>query len=332
MIQADYVRVWAVQSSRMPLTKAELRQKLEETQARLREAEGRLEAQDRERVEQLAEIQEERDGAVERAEEAAARLSEVEAELKSAVERAEAWQPENERLQAELTEVSHELESVREEMRDEIDHKEFQLREGQKEVELAVARAWEQARETHKREVDARDDLITMLKEKIESLRKGGQARLPESGPSTEEVGSGLGSGSQSPEKNRRQESGGSEPSTLSQGDTGSRPRLSLPSLTMFSGESMDDDGAFDRWLRKFERYAQLEHWSSSERLAQLELHLSGRAEKLYELLSADCRHSFEAVIEALRKHLTPVCREPLLSAELIKRKQHAEESVDAYA
>ena len=49
----------------------------------------------------------------------------------------------------------------------------------------------------------------------------------------------------------------------------------------MFSEESMNDDGAFDRWLPKFERYAQLEHWSSFEKLSQLELHLSGRAEKL---------------------------------------------------
>lgn len=109
---------------------------------------------------------------MERTEGAAACLSEVEAELKLPTECAEAWQREKEHLQAKLTEMSQELESMREEMRDKADHKKFQLQGGRKEVELVVARAWEQAKEAHKREVDARDDLITMLKEKIESSKE----------------------------------------------------------------------------------------------------------------------------------------------------------------
>ena len=48
-----------------------------------------------------------------------------------------------------------------------------------------------------------------------------------------------------------------------------SRPsirKLTLPSLPKFSGENKDDD-AFERWIRKLTRHAELERWTDQEKL-----------------------------------------------------------------
>ncbi len=50
----------------------------------------------------------------------------------------------------------------------------------------------------------------------------------------------------------------------------------------MFTGEKKGDEETFERWVG---RHAELEQWSEREKLVQHELHLSGRAERLFELL-----------------------------------------------
>ena len=79
----------------------------------------------------------------------------------------------------------------------------------------------------------------------------------------------------------------------------------------------------------KFLHYAELEKWTDREKLLQLELHLGGRAEKLYEVLPEEEKADF---CKALGSRLRPVCSEALLSARLMKRKHKETESVDEYA
>ena len=79
-------------------------------------------------------------------------------------------------------------------------------------------------------------------------------------------------------------------------------------------------------------RHAELEKWTEREKLLQLELYLSGRAEQLYEVLPAEEKTSFSKAVEALGHRLRPVKSEALLSAQLIRRKQRPTESVDEYA
>ena len=111
--------------------------------------------------------------------------------------------------------------------------------------------------------------------------------------------------------------------------DTQHRPttiKLS-ETLTKFSGEDNEDEGAFPRWLRKLERVAGLYKWSDEEKLVQFELLLIGRAEKLHEFLSAVDHESFKSATEALQKRLTPAGRE----AQLMRRRQQTNESVNEF-
>ena len=64
-----------------------------------------------------------------------------------------------------------------------------------------------------------------------------------------------------------------------------------------------------------------LEKWTEREKLLQLELHLSGRAEQLYEVLPAEDKAGFSKAVEALGPRLQPVKSE---AAQLLKRKQKA--------
>ena len=64
----------------------------------------------------------------------------------------------------------------------------------------------------------------------------------------------------------------------------------------------------------------------------QFELHLAGRAERVYEVLPSMSKVSFKAATEALQKRLNPVKREALVSAQLMRRKQQLGKSVDEFA
>ena len=64
----------------------------------------------------------------------------------------------------------------------------------------------------------------------------------------------------------------------------------------------------------------------------QFELLLSEKAEQLYDLLPAKVKTSFAAATEALQARLNPVRREALVSAQLVRRRQRIEESVDSFA
>ena len=63
----------------------------------------------------------------------------------------------------------------------------------------------------------------------------------------------------------------------------------------------------------------------------QFELHLAGRAERVYEILPSQVKESYVKATEALQERLNPVEREALVSAQLMCRKQQ-NKSVDEFA
>ena len=101
--------------------------------------------------------------------------------------------------------------------------------------------------------------------------------------------------------------------------------------MPKFSGEDTDDTDAFDHWARKLDKHAELEGWTDRQKLLQFELHLCGKAERVYEVLPSEKKDKFETAIGALKARLCPVKREALLSAQLIRRRQRSNETIDAY-
>ena len=105
-----------------------------------------------------------------------------------------------------------------------------------------------------------------------------------------------------------------------------------LPPLPLFDGKVQESSDAYDRWSRKLRCYAELQQWSERDTLLQFELHLTGRAEELYDVLPEDVKQSSESAISALGDRLHPIRRDALASAQLIRRKQEPKETVDLYA
>ena len=105
-----------------------------------------------------------------------------------------------------------------------------------------------------------------------------------------------------------------------------------LPPLPLFDGKVEDNGNAFDRWTRKLLRYAELQHWSERDTLLQFKLYLTGRAEELYDMLPEVVKRQSESAISALGERLRPIRRDALASAQLMRRKQEPQESVDLYA
>ena len=76
-----------------------------------------------------------------------------------------------------------------------------------------------------------------------------------------------------------------------------------------------ESSDAYDRWSRKLRRYAELQQWSERDTLLQVELHLTGRAEELYDVLPEDVKQSLESDISALGDRLHAIRRDALASA-----------------
>ena len=100
----------------------------------------------------------------------------------------------------------------------------------------------------------------------------------------------------------------------------------------MFDGKEQDNGDAFDRWSRKLHRYAELQQWTERDVLLQFELHLTGRAEEIYDVLPEEVKRSSDSAMSALRERLHPVRRDALVSAQLMRCRQEPQEAVDIYA
>ena len=207
-----------------------------------------------------------------------------------------------------------ELEEARDEALEALDRTQWEMERLKREHELQLLQVKESLREElekkYERDLKTRDELIELM--------RGKKRRdvVPEV----------RGAGAQS-------SGGGSpEPESLGESTWGAGNRLKLPTLPKFTGEDRDDVDSLRRWIAKLEKHAELQKWTDREKLVQFELHLAGRAERVYEVLPSTSKVSFKVATGALQKRLNPVEREALVSAQLMRRKQQTGESVDEFA
>ena len=108
---------------------------------------------------------------------------------------------------------------------------------------------------------------------------------------------------------------------------------VKLPPLPDFSAENKlgHESEAYERWLRKLTKHAELQNWSEREKLLHFELHLVGKAERVYEVLPGESKSSYAKATKALGDRLKPAGRKALSSAQLLRRKQRSGETVDAF-
>jgi len=169
----------------------------------------------------------------------------------------------------------------------------------------------------YKRDIKTRDELIELLKAKVSVVP---------SARHSDELAVSVTNG-----RELRSSGGGSCDSEVAE-DPSRSGRLKLPTLPKFSGDDRDDVDSLKRWLAKLEKHAELQCWTEREKLVQFELHLAGRAERVYEILPSQVKESYVKATEALQERLNPVEREALVSAQLMRRKQQQNESVDEFA
>lgn len=72
--------------------------------------------------------------------------------------------------------------------------------------------------------------------------------------------------------------------------------------IDTFHGERQDEH--WDDWLQTFERAAEWNEWTNSERLLQLAGYLKGKAKQEYSLLEPSVKSDFTAVVAAMRCRL----------------------------
>ena len=65
----------------------------------------------------------------------------------------------------------------------------------------------------------------------------------------------------------------------------GAMQAWNLAKLQKFSGEKVNDDDGLRQFVLEFERHAQLAGWTGATKQLQFEVHLSGRALRMYESL-----------------------------------------------
>ena len=229
---------------------------------------------------------------------------------------------EREESQAAQEQARADRDRARQELRQEKERAEAANDEAQRQLNRAVMDA-----DRANRDVQVRDELLEALRtqlqereQRIQQLEQDRRAELPVAH-----------------ERRRQSESresvdgrAGDRDGTPVPADQ-TQPRIYLPALPQFSGEGSSDEGDFERWVRKLQKHAELRGWTDRQTMVQFELHLSGRAESLYELLPSTTRESLDTAIQALCGRLYPVQREALSSAKLMMRKQQDGETVDAY-
>ena len=194
------------------------------------------------------------------------------------------------------------------------------------EKELAVIRVKDALRDlmrTHRREMETKEELARLQKERGEERIRALELQLAEKDAKIAKL--------EATASEAGDEGGGDLIPTVADTDGGrsTSRRIPLPTIPEFNGEKCDDEDLFSRWTKKLEKYSEIGRWSEREKLLQFELHLVGRAEAVYETIPADVKGSFATAVEALRKSLQPPKRDALRSAQLIKRKQQSNELVD---
>ena len=183
-----------------------------------------------------------------------------------------------------------EIEDAKDDALDALDKAQWEMDKMKRDFDYEILRVKESVREDlgrrYERDLKTRDEFIELLKAKL--------AVSPSSACTGNVRSLGGGSG----------ESKSMEDVSISYSN-----RLKLPTLPKFSGEDRDDVDSLWRWLAKLEKHAELQHWTEHEKLVQFELHLAGRAERLYEILPSQSKESYRKATTALQERLNPVER-----------------------
>ena len=268
-------------------------------------------------------------------------LSHANHKLEEAIEQTELDESE---VSRKLCESNYQLEVTNEELieaREAVDWAEWQLEQACKQFQFDVMKAKATLRaemqQRHAKDLDARDELIAMLKAKL--AEKEGHSETQKQSAVKETSQPLRDSKCAMTRKSDKcpREPSEKEASTLASagGDSTVSPapsdvsdgqhvlhKMRLPALTKMNREDRENSDSFDLWLQKLEKHAELEHWSERQKLLQFELHLVGRAEKIYNVLDKEYKKTYTSATKALRTRLCPVRREALKSAELLRRKQ----------
>ena len=218
-------------------------------------------------------------------------------------------------------------------LEDALDRVSWELEEARRDFELKLLTAKEEVRSelqrAHSKELASRDDVIQLLKEKVDKDNKGASSdKKADSSTrrvSTEHIASSLA-------QSMSEDTAASPTQGALKESTARSCTNRYPQLSKFSGEGeQEDPECYQRWLRKLERVAELQQWSEREKLIQFELLLTGKAERMYDVLPEGTKATFKEATEALRKRLSPVRREALVSAQLMRRRQRSGETVDSF-
>ena len=288
-----------------PKTKVQLKAEIEEAKRELRElreqSEARIRALQeageglRAEMEELRRVVQESNRQLgektERLEEAEARVQELQEALEAARERSGSLERSRspcglrsgEATRGEAVEVSsvlREVEQARDEALDAIDRSQWELDKMKRDMQQLV-------RETVE---SLRSEFVAMCKKHV-------------TGTDSEGLGTSLGGGSLESSDTHLD-----EPTGKSKGKSAHVPEsLKLPPLPAFDGDNREDVDALSRWLAKLGKHAELMQWSERTKLLQFELHLTGRAERVYELLPSSAKSSFEKASQALSERLYPI-------------------------
>ena len=148
-------------------TKAELKQQVGKLTVHLWKAEHQLDG----------DVETERDGAQQRTDEVECQLLELKQEIMELKRPLEELRVEKDHMMTEKADacgwsIGRGVQFVASEYAsDEVDQLEWKLEMSQRDMQLQAARAKEQAQTDHQKELDACDELIALLEEKVQKLR-----------------------------------------------------------------------------------------------------------------------------------------------------------------
>ena len=105
-----------------------------------------------------------------------------------------------------------------------------------------------------------------------------------------------------------------------------------LPRLQKFSGEKVNDEDGLKQFVREFERHSRLAGWTGETQRLQFEVHLSGRALRMYESLKEEQRETYQIARDALMKVMQPVKLDSYRRSQFNSRHQKDGETVSDFA